>query len=125
VGNTLEFQAHWHAIKPLAPGQFWYAYNFSHEGIILREQLQISVPRDRPVKWKSPNVKPAITEEGAHRLFTWTSSQLEHKSSEKEKAEQETKLYQAARGRFPPADAQIYSFQSWEEVGRWYGSLQE
>jgi hypothetical protein len=74
---------------------------------------------------EEPNVKPAITEEGARRLFTWTSSQLEHKSSEEEKAEQETKLYQAARGRFPPADAQISSFQSWEEVGRWYGGLQE
>ena len=54
VGDVLEFQAHWHGTKALAPGQFWYAYNFSHDGIILREQLQISVPRDRPVKWKGP-----------------------------------------------------------------------
>jgi transglutaminase-like putative cysteine protease len=125
VGDSLEFQVHWHVTKPLAPGQFWYAYNFSHDGIILQEQLQISVPRDRPVKWKSPDVKPAVTEEGARRVFTWSSSQLDHKSSELEKAEQETKLYQAARGQLPPADVEISSFQSWEDVGRWYGNLQQ
>jgi tetratricopeptide (TPR) repeat protein len=125
VGDVLEYQSHWRGTKPLAPGQFWFAYNFSHDGIILQEQLQISVPRDRPVKWNSPDVKPAITEETARRVFTWTTSQLEHKSSEDQKAEQETKLYQAARGKFPPADVQISSFQTWEEVGQWYGSLQQ
>jgi hypothetical protein len=125
VGDVLEFRAHWHVAKPLAPGQFWYAYNFSHDGIILQEQLQIGAPRDRPVKWKSPDVKPAITEEGTRRVFTWTSSQLDHKSSEQDKTDQERKLYQAARGQFPPADVQLSTFQSWEEVGRWYGSLQQ
>jgi tetratricopeptide (TPR) repeat protein len=125
VGDSLEFHAHWHTTKPLAPGQFWYAYNFSHDGIILQEQLQISVPRDRPVKWKSPDVKPAITEVGARRVFVWIGSQLEHKSSDQEKSEQETTLYQTARGQLPLADVQISSFQSWEEVGRWYGGLQQ
>ena len=125
VGDLLEYQAHWRVTKPLAPGQFWYAYNFSHDSIILREQLQISVPRDRLVKWKSPDVKPTIGDDGERRVFSWTSSQLEHKSAEQEKIGQETKLYQMARGQFPPADAQFSSFQSWDEVGRWYASLQE
>ena len=26
VGDMLEFQWHWHTTKPLAPGQFWFAY---------------------------------------------------------------------------------------------------
>jgi len=103
VGDVLEFQSHWHVTQPLAPGQFWYAYNCSHDTIILQEQLQISVPRERPVKWKSPDLKPVVTEEGPRRVFTWTSSQLEHKSSEQEKKDQEEKTYQAARGKFPPA----------------------
>jgi tetratricopeptide (TPR) repeat protein len=125
VGDTLEYQAHWRVNKPLAPGQFWYAYNFAHDSIILEERLQISVPRDRPVKWKSPDLRPTIAEDGARRVFSWTSSQLEHKSAEQEKIEQETKLYQMARGQFPPSNVQLSTFQSWEEVGRWYGSLQE
>jgi tetratricopeptide (TPR) repeat protein/transglutaminase-like putative cysteine protease len=124
VGDVLEFQSLWHSTKPLASGQFWFAYNFSRDAIILQEQLQISVPGDRQVKWKSPNSKPVITKEGARRVFTWTSSQLEHKSSEEEKKEQERTSYQAARGKLPPPEVQISSFQSWEEVGRWYDSLQ-
>ena len=125
VGDVLEFDAHWRATKPLVPGQFWYSYSFSHDGIILQEQLAISVPRERPLKWKSPDLKPVNTEDGARRIFTWTSSQLEHKSSEREKTETETKLYEAERGKLPPADVQISTFQSWAEVGQWYGSLQQ
>jgi tetratricopeptide (TPR) repeat protein len=125
VGDVLEFHANWHTTKPLAAGQFWFAYNFSHEGIILQEQLRISVPKDRSVKWKSPDVKPVMNDEDAHRVFTWTSSELEHKSSEQQKKEQEEKVYLAARGQAPLPQVQISSFQSWEEVGRWYSSLQQ
>ncbi|MFZ0293420.1 MAG: DUF3857 domain-containing protein, partial [Candidatus Sulfotelmatobacter sp.] len=53
-GDILEFEAHWHAIKPLVPGQFWYQYNFHHEGIVLNERLEIKVPADRAVKVKGP-----------------------------------------------------------------------
>jgi len=125
VGDSLEYHAHWRLTKPLVPGQFWCAYNFSQDSIILRDQLQISVPRERPVKWKSLDLKPTIADEGSRRVFTWTSSQLEHKSAEQDKTEQETKLYQAARGQLPPPDVQLSSFQSWQEVGQWYGNLQE
>jgi tetratricopeptide (TPR) repeat protein len=125
VGDVLEFQAHWRNTKPLAPGQFWYAYNFSHDGIILSEKLEISVPRNRAVKWKSPDIKPVVAEDGARRVYTWNTSHLEHKSSEQEKADQELKLYQTARGQLPSPDVQISSFQTWEDVGRWYGDLQQ
>ncbi len=125
VGDTLEFKSHWTVTKPLAPGQFWYAYNFTHNDIILHEQLQISVPRDRAVKWKSRDLQPVIAEEGTRRVFTWTSAELKHKSTEQEKTDQETTVYQAARGKLPPADVHLSTFQSWEEVGRWYGSLQQ
>jgi tetratricopeptide (TPR) repeat protein len=124
VGDVLEYYARWRTTKPLAPGQFWYAYNFSHDSISLHEQLQISVPRDRAVKWKSPRVKPVITEDAGRRIFTWTGSQLEHKSSEEEKQDQEEQVYQAARGKLPPPEIQISSFQSWDEIGNWYNGLQ-
>ena len=107
------------------PGQFWYAFNFSHDAIILKQELQISVPRDRPLKWKSPDLKPLITEEGMRRVFTWTSSQPERKPSEEDQKEQEENMYRAARGQLHPPEVQISSFKSWEEVGRWYGSLQQ
>jgi len=28
VGDVLEFQTHWRTTKPLAPGQFWFSFNF-------------------------------------------------------------------------------------------------
>jgi tetratricopeptide (TPR) repeat protein len=124
VGDVLEFRAHWRCNRPLAAGHFWYAFNFSHDAIILQQQLQISVPRDRAVNWKSPSLKPVVAEEGTRLVFTWTGSQLEHKPAEEEKKEQEESVYQAVRGRLPPPEVRLSSFQSWEEVGRWYGGLQ-
>ena len=35
----------WHVTKPLIPGQFWIAFNISHDFIILHQEFQISVPR--------------------------------------------------------------------------------
>jgi len=125
VGDVLEYQLQWRTTKPLAPGQFWFAYNFSEGAIILQEQLQIGVPRSRPVKWKSSKLKPVITEEGATRFFTWTSSHLEAKSTEQEGKDKEQTQYQASRGKLPAPEIQLSSFQSWEEVGRWYSSLQQ
>jgi tetratricopeptide (TPR) repeat protein len=124
VGDVLEFHARWRTTKPLAPGEFWYSYYFNHDSVVLEEQLQISVPRDRALKWKSPRDKPAITEDGGRRIFTWTSSQLEHKSPEQEKKNKEEQTYQAARGKLPPPDVLVSTFQSWDEVGAWYESLQ-
>ncbi len=125
VGDVLEFQSHWHVTKPMVPGKFWFAYDFSHDTIILQQQLLISVPHDQLVKWKSPDLKPVITEGSGRRVFTWTGSELEHKSSEWEKKEQETRVYQSIRGQLPPPEVQLSSFQSWEEIGRWYGGLQQ
>ena len=125
VGDVLELECRWHTTKPLAPGQFWFAYSFSHDAITLQARLQISAPKDRPVRWKSPSLKPSITEDGQRRLFTWTNSQLEHRSAEEQKKTQEETAYQAAVGKFPPPEVQISSFQSWEDVGRWYDSLQQ
>ncbi len=125
VGDVLESQARWHVTKPLAPGQFWFAFNILRDFIVLHQELQVSVPRDRVVKWKSPASKPVITEEAGHRIFTWTFSQLQHQSADQDKADQEEKAYQAARGKLPAPDIQLSSFQSWEEVGAWYGGLQQ
>ncbi|HTA23350.1 MAG TPA: DUF3857 domain-containing protein [Terriglobales bacterium] len=125
AGDVLETQTRWHVTKPLIPGQFWIAFNISHDFIILHQEFQISVPRDRAVKWKSPAFKPVITEEAGRRIFTWTMSQLEHHSTDEDKKDQEEKAYQASRGKLPPLDIQLSSFQSWEEIGAWYSNLQQ
>lgn len=124
VGDTLEFKAHWTITKPLALGQFWYDYNFDHDNIELKEQLSISVPAGRAVKWQSRSLKPTIEQKEGRQIFTWTSTNLTRKSATAEDVEQDKQRYQSARGQLDPPDVEFSSFQSWEEVGRWYGALQ-
>ena len=125
VGDVLEWSAHWNLTKPLAPGQFWSSYNFTHDGIVLHQEVQVSVPKERALKWKSPGIQPKISDEGSRRIFTWVSSQVTQKSSEQEKKAKEETVYRTTRGKLPPPDVQISTFQSWAEIGAWYNSLQQ
>jgi len=125
TGDVLEYESHLHVSKPLIPGQFWFSGSFLHDVINLHTELQISIPREREVKWKSPDVKPVISDEGTHRIFTWTTSQLQNKSAEEQKADQEKTLYDTARGKLPVADVQLSTFRTWQELGAWYSDLQK
>jgi tetratricopeptide (TPR) repeat protein len=121
-GDILEYQAHWHATKPLIPGQFWFQYNFHHDGIVLAERLEIKVPKERAVKVKGPQATQTVTTDAGSRLYAWTFSKLQNAKEPEGDQKKET---EAALGRLPPPDVQISSFQSWEEVGRWYWNLQK
>jgi len=125
VGDVLEFHTHERVTKPLAPGQFWLEYSFFHDAILLEEKLEVSVPRERAIKIKSADTKPVISESGEYRVYTWSASNLQHKEQKNEKQEQAKTTWQQARGLFPQPDVLISSFQSWDEVGRWYGNLQK
>ena len=121
-GDVLEYAAHWRTTKPLTPGQFWFVYNFHHDGIVLKESIAIKVPRDRAVKVKGPQATQSVTTDADSRIYSWTYSKLQ---TTNEGQNEQKKLTEAALGRLPPPDVQISSFQSWEEVGRWYWSLQK
>jgi hypothetical protein len=69
VGDILEYQIKEHTTKPLAPGQFWTAYAFARDRIVLDEELEISLPRERAVKIKSTTVQPVITEVDGYRIL--------------------------------------------------------
>lgn len=122
AGDFLEYSAHWNTIKPLAPGQFWFQYDFESKGVVLDERLEIKVPAGRAVKFKGPQATQTITTEGPWRVYSWSSSRLQN-SEETENAEK--RQTEAERGRFPPPAVEISSFQSWEEVGQWYWNLQK
>ena len=123
-GDLLEYQVHWERHKPLVPGQFWLEYDFAHDGIVLAEEVQVSVPRDRTIKMKSVLLKPTIRDEGQYRVYAWNNANLERKDEHKQKQEQEERVQQAARGQLSQPDLQLSTFQSWDDVGRWYASLQ-
>jgi tetratricopeptide (TPR) repeat protein len=121
-GDTLEYAVHWEVEKPLAPGQFWFGYSFLTSSIILDEQLEIGFPREREVRVKSQTVQPSVTEENGRRLYHWRTSCLNPKSKDEKKDELS---YETVRGLLPQPDVRVSSFRSWEEVGRWYGDLQQ
>jgi tetratricopeptide (TPR) repeat protein/transglutaminase-like putative cysteine protease len=125
VGDVLEYRVEEHTTKPLAPGQFWTDYRFTHDQIVLDEQLEISVPRERAVKIKSATIQPAIAEAGGYRIYTWHNTNLQHKDETNEKREATKQLWLQAQGRLAQPDVLISSFMSWEDVGRWYGALQD
>ena len=121
-GDILEYQAHWQTTKPLIPGQFWYQYNFVHDGIVLAERLEIKVPGERAIKVKGPQATQTITTDAGFRTYTWTYSRLQNTKDPESEQKKET---EAALGRLTPPEVQISSFQNWEEVGRWYWNLQK
>jgi Domain of Unknown Function with PDB structure (DUF3857) len=94
-GDVLEFECRWRPIKPLAQGQFWFAYNFKHDGIVLDERLEIKVPSDRAVKLKSIATTEEKTE-GTGKIYSWTFKNL---SSDKELESEKRK------SKRPPADS--------------------
>jgi tetratricopeptide (TPR) repeat protein len=123
-GDTLEYLCRWKVNNPLAPGQFWLDYSFQDGGVVLDEQLEVRVPRGRQINVKSPSSTPSITNDGDYRLYVWKHSNLQSKPEDSEDAKRD-KLWQIARGRLDPTDVRISSFQTWAEVGRWYGDLQK
>lgn len=120
-GDILEYQVHWHATKALTPGQFWFEYSFQPDQIVLDERLEVRVPAQRTVKVKGPPATQSIRTEDGSRIYTWTYSKLENTKG----AESEKQKLDAARGRLPAPDVQISSFQTWDDVGRWYWDLQK
>jgi len=114
VGDVLEYQMRTRLKIPLIPGQFWHAEDFIKVAIVLDQELEVSLPKDREVNVKSSEIQPTIREEGNRRIYLWKTANLERKEAEKN----------PLRG-IPPPAVQISTFRSWDEVGRWWQSLEQ
>ena len=116
VGDRVEYSAHWRSKSALIPGQFYYAYRPNDDGIVLDEELEISVPAARTVKLKSEKYPPTVENRGTYRVFSWRLSNTARKSEEKRKQE-------ALLAIAPAPPILLTSFQSWDEIGAWVRSL--
>lgn len=116
VGDVLEYQYRVVVNKALDPGQFWTAYNFFQEGICLKEELEISVPRDRYVMVKSAKVQPRTSERGAYKVYSWETANLKTAAEKNEAKSADPE--EPAR-----PSVQITTFHDWNEVGEWFRSL--
>jgi tetratricopeptide (TPR) repeat protein len=122
-GEVLEYDLVTVIHTPLAAGQFWAEYEFDKNSIILDETVDVDVPAGRPLKVKSkPGMDPKITEENGRRIYHWSSSHLEREDEEKAKEKDKKKKHHPDDDR---PDLQITTFESWEQIGRWYASLEK
>ncbi len=116
-GEVLEYDIVTVIHTPLAPNQFWMDYDFDKTNITLDEELEVDVPADRQLKLKNkPGTDPKITEANGRRVYRWTSSHLQREDDAKDRAKKK-----GPEQEHP--DVQLTTFVSWEQIGRWYASL--
>jgi tetratricopeptide (TPR) repeat protein len=122
-GEVLEYDLATFIHTPLAPGQFWTEYDFDKTNIVLNEELEVDIPKDRTIKLKTKlGFDPKITEENGRRIYRWTTSHLEREDDDKNKDKDKKKKKKKKPEDDVPA-VQLTTFATWEEVGRWYASL--
>src|SRR5215470_4999833 len=106
----------------LAQGQFWAEYEFDKTNIDLDESLDVDVPAGRTLKLKcKPGMDSKITEENGRRVYHWASSHLEREDDSKDKDKKKKKR----RSDEDRPDVQLTTFESWEQIGRWYASMEK
>jgi tetratricopeptide (TPR) repeat protein len=117
-GDLLEYEFRIQVQKPLIPGQFWYSYDFFKTGIVLQEDLQISVPLDRYVNVQSPDLKPTVSNQARNKVYTWSTANLQ---SEPPDQNQNPLMVEEP----PPPAVLLTTFHSWDEVGQWFHALEQ
>jgi len=124
-GEVLEYDMVTVIHTPLAAGQFWTEYEFDKTNIDLDETLDVDVPAGRSLKLKcKPGMDPKITEENGRRIYHWSSSHLEREDdSTKDKDKDKKKKKRRPDDDRP--DVQLTTFETWEQIGRWYAALEK
>jgi len=118
IGDILEAHLRWTIHDPIAPGYFWFDHSYFRSGICLEEILQIDVPANVGVKLRNGEPKPSVSSENGRVLYNFKTSNL------KKYEESKIPLWERNFRGAPLPDVQMTSFSSWEEVGKWFGSLE-
>ena len=114
-GDAIHYTVDTTSTIPLARGHFWQAYSF--QASITDEELEVSIPDYRKPRLKTkPWVQTSVRELNGQRFFTFrllTALATTHNQEDN-----------GASSRLSP-DILMSTFESWEDVGRWYGQLEK
>lgn len=132
-GDVLEYRIVWTIHTALAKDHFWVEHDFVKKSlIVLDDQLTVNIPAASKVKLKiEPGFDPAIKEQDGRRIYSWkhanlkTASEEEEERKKKEEAEEADEEEEAEEADEVRPDVQLTTFQSWDEVGKWYADLQK
>ena len=125
-GEILEYSITTTTNTPLAPGQFWSEYDFAKHGIVLDEQLQVNIPANRKIKIKTKDeYPPKISQDGDRKIYAWKSSHLDDDEDDDSSSDADKKKKKKHSYKDEQSDVEMTTFQSWEELGRWYAGLEK
>ncbi|MHB8540192.1 MAG: DUF3857 domain-containing protein [Candidatus Acidiferrales bacterium] len=117
-GDTLDYEADTKIVKPAAPGEFWYSYNFLSRTRARDEYLQINLPADRAIHLKiTPQFPAAITTSGARKIYTW-------KRTSAGAAPEDKSANSGPQVKEKVPDVILTSFANWEAAGKWIATLE-
>src|SRR5207245_1954055 len=123
-GEVLEYDMVTVIHTPLAAGQFWAEYEFDKSNISLDETLDVDVPAGRSLKLKcQPSMEPKISEDNGRRNYHWSSSHLDREDDTTKAKDKKKKKKRRPDDEKP--DIQLTTFENWEQIGRWYASLEK
>jgi Flp pilus assembly protein TadD/transglutaminase-like putative cysteine protease len=118
AGDTLEYRVGIQRKNAEAPSQFWDAFSFIKDHVVLSEGLTLDVPVDKYVQVWSPAVKPVIAEVAGRRVYNWSSSQLKPTTVKNKKDDNADEPFAHTK-----PDVAWTTFHTWQEVGEWYRAL--
>jgi tetratricopeptide (TPR) repeat protein len=124
AGDILEYDVRVNEFEPLAPGQFWWEQQFIDKVIVLDEQLQIDVPAGRALKMRTKGTQPQVTTAGGRTSYLWKNTVLKIDDDDSSPTRKNKKKKKEVDPEEEVPDVQLSTFQSWDEVGRWYSGLE-
>jgi TonB family protein len=127
VGDIVEYDVIITTFEPLLPGQFWQTWTFVSNAISLDEQVDLDVPRDRPLKIKAAaGIDSSNHDEGNRRIYHWATSTQTYFDQADVLKNFKFDVKTMLEGVKPPAARTVMfsTFQSWEEIGTWYSNLE-
>ncbi len=135
AGDTLDYDVVTRTVKPPAPGEFWFSYDFPRDAVILDDRLELNLPQGRAFRIRAPEISlngmrehTTAAPSGANEFaFTRTDERgraiLRWKRSNLKPTSDDQPSQQARTAKTP--DVQITSFQSWAAVAKWYAQAEQ
>jgi tetratricopeptide (TPR) repeat protein len=118
-GDTLEYEIASRSARAPLGGQFWMQHAFLTDAIVLKEILQLDLPKSRHVTLRSPHTlySTDTTSSAARITYLWKHANL----SVPRDGDPSTNEPQQVQKK--PVDVEITSFATWDDVARWYNHL--
>ncbi len=112
VGDTIEVKWTTRGRNPEFGDQFFTRYSFGDDqSPIVREEVRVRLPKDKPFKYAIVNGKlaPTVRDDGKYRLYVWQALDRPPAPQDSDLPSKELLRLQLA----------CSTYASWEEVGKW------